>query len=437
MKLQISRSSFVALVALALVSGLGVAHDYVPGAPQSRAVLLKGGDVYTVANGVMSGADVLFENGRISQVGVGLSATAQAEIVDVTGMRVYPGLILPLSGLGLIEIGAVRATNDLNEVGSVTPEVSAKIAYNPDSEVIPTIRSNGILVAQITPGGDLIAGRSDLMNLDGWTREDSGEKFNVGLHVDWPRVGIITAWWMDQTPDEQRKNNDIARKRLVEVFDKAKSYDELRRANPNAPVDQRWEAMRPVFHGELPLFISAGDYRQIEEAVEFAQDYGLHMVLVGGEDAWQVTELLTKNNIPVILNRTMGMPPSEDADYDQAFKMPKLLTDAGVKFCLSYGDGATWDSRNFPFQGGYAVANGLSENEALRAITLSVAEILGVENDLGSIEVGKKATIVVSRGDIMDIRTNDIVHAWIGGKKVDLNNRQKELYEKYRQKRAG
>jgi len=414
------------------------AHDYVPGQKQTGPVMLRGGDLYTVSDGVKEQTDLLFENGRITQIGKNLTSPENTEVIDVTGKRVYPGLIAPYTSIGLIEIGEVRATNDISEVGSTNPDVQAHVAYNPDSEIIPSVRSNGITTALIVPGGGLVTGRSSLINLDGWTVEDAAEKLDVGLHIIWPQAAVIDAWWMEKSLEEQKKEMAENRKKIYQIFDDARAYYLARQANPNIKVDSRWEAMIPILTGERPVFIMANDYRQIEQAVSFAREYNLSLILAGGAEAWMLTDLLKENDIPVILKRTQSLPMREDDGYDLAYHLPALMAEAGIKFCLSTagsGGGSATSVRNLPLQAGQATAFGLSRREALRAVTLSTAEILGVADDLGSLNVGKKATLVVSEGDILDPLTHNVVLEFIEGRRVDLDNKHKELNRKYRQKR--
>jgi imidazolonepropionase-like amidohydrolase len=416
-----------------LCATTAIAHYLVPGAKQDHPILLKGGDLYTIKNGVLQQTDLLFDQGRISQIGKNLAVPVGTEVIDVTGKRVYPGLIDAATCLGLVEIGEVRATRDANEVGTITPEVQSHIAYNPDSEIIPTVRANGITTALVAPTGGVISGRSSLINLDGWTKEDATEKFNVGLHVNWPSTS--TGWsWSDPRPVEEKKK-DYAKKlkTLNEAFEDAKAYYLAKKANPNVKVDERWEAMLPVFSKEQTVFINADDVRQITQAVNFAKIWNIKIVIVNGRDSYKAADLLKTNGIPVVYGRTQGLPMREDEDPDISSRVPKLLADAGVKFCLS-SSYANSGSRNLPFQAAQAVAFGLAPDQALSALTLSSAEILGVDKDLGSLEVGKKATIVVSDGDILDPLTNKVVHEFIEGRKVDLNNRGRQLYDKYRQK---
>lgn len=420
-----------ALLCIAALSTGLAANDIVPGAPQANPILLKGGNLYTVTGGVQQGTDLLFDKGRISQIGKGITAPEGAEVVDVTGMNVYPGLIVPSSTIGLIELDEARATNDLAEVGSNNPDVKAMIAYDPDSEIPPTVRSNGITTALIVPNGGLLRGKSVLMNLDGWTWEDMAEKKDVGLHISWPRASIITAWWYDKSAEEQKKENKENLESLYRTFDDVAAYRTAKAANPNQPVDSRLESMLPVLTGEQLVFIHANDFRQIEQAVAFTRNYGLKMVLVGGDEAGQAIDLLKENNIPVILGRVQSLPFREDSPYDQAFTLPGKLIHAGIKTAIC-GDYGSWRSRIIPFNVGQAIAFGLTPEEGLRSMTLTPAEIFGVEKDLGSLEVGKKATIVVSKGDIFDELGNKVVYEYIGGRKVDLDNKQKELYRKYK-----
>lgn len=430
-------NTFIALSLTLLIAAGALAHDYVPGKAQNEPVLLKGGDLYTVSDGVKPATDLIFEEGRITQIGKNLTPPEGARVIDVTGKRVYPGLIAPNTSIGLIEVGSVRATNDLDEVGSVNPEVCAHIAYNPDSEIIPTVRANGITTVVAAPRGGLIRGRSSLINLDGWTKEDASEVVDLGLHLSWPGVSISTGWWVTQTPDEQRERQAKNRKRITDAFDEAKAYYEAKMANGGlAKHDLRWEAMIPVFEKTMPVFINAGDYRQIDQALAFADKYDIKIIIVDGFESWKIADELNRRGVPVILRGVHSNPQRQDYDYDLSFRIPRLLHEAGVNFCFSMGSSSTssWGARNLPFQAGQAVAFGLDPAVALRGLTLSTAEILGVDEDLGSLTVGKKATIVVSDGDIMDQLTNRVVYEFIEGRAVDLNNKHKELFEKYRKK---
>lgn len=420
-----------ALVCFVLLSHTN-AHDQIPGVKQSAPILLKGGDLYTVSDGVQGKTDLLIVDGKISAIGANLSAPAGATTIDVSGKRVYPGLIATNTTLGLMEVGAVRATNDINEVGRVKPEIATHIAYHTESELIPTIRSNGIAIAQIVPGGGLLPGRSFIANLDAWTKEDAAVKLIDGLWLNWPSVSINTAWWESRSADEQRKEMSELREQLRVVFREARAYDKARTANSSTKKDLRWEAMRPIFKKELPVYIQADDYRQIVEAVTFADEQQIRMILVGGREANKAADLLKSKQIPVMLSNTTSMPYRQDDSYDSPFSLPKKLHDSGVRF--SIGLFANWDVRNLPFQAGYAAAFGLTQDQALRAVTLSPAEILGIADQYGSLSIGKSGTVVVSEGDLLDMQSNKITTMLIDGRMVDLDNRHSELYRKYQQK---
>lgn len=408
------------------------AHDQVPGRAQDAPVLLRGGDLYTVSHGVLPATDLLFAGGKIVGIGRDLAAPAGAEVVDVSGKRVYPGLIAAATGIGLTEIGAVRATRDSVEVGDVTPEVAAHTAYNPDSEIIPTVRSNGITTVQVAPGGSLLRGRAFLVHLDGWTKEDAGVRLLDGMYLSWPRAAVSTSPWVRESPEEQKKAMAERRRELRRLFDDARAYGAARAADPDLPVDLRFAALQPVLAREQPLYVDADDFRQIAEAVAFAAEQELRMVLVGGREAHLAADLLKAADVPVILGSTQETPYRDDDDYDLAFRLPALLEEAGLRWCQAHISWGGWQARNLGFQAGQAIAFGLPEDVALRSVTLSAAEILGIADRQGSLEVGKDATLVVSDGDVLDSMEGGVRRMWIEGRAVDLDDRHKTLWRKYR-----
>jgi imidazolonepropionase-like amidohydrolase len=429
-------STAAACIAGAFLFGLpSRAYDQVPGPEQTAAVLLRGGDLYTISGGVLARSDLLFDNGRITAIGRGIEPPPGAEIIDVTGRRVYPGFIAPQTTIGLIEIDLVRATNDLAEAGRVTPEAAAQIAFNPDSEIIPTVRSRGITTAQVVPRGELVRGSSFIAHLDGWTREQSTVKPNDGMQVSWAPVATGSGWWVEDRREKQMKTNAERRRELEQAFERARAYHEARLADPSEPEIVRWEAMRPLWSSGMPLFVEANDYRQIVDALDFAERFDLRLVIVGGKDAHLAAEVLAERDVPVIVGSTMSLPMRRDDAYDAAFKLPVQLERAGVRFCLGHFGSAAWDVRNLPFQAGQAVAFGLSPESALRALTLSTAEILGIDRELGSLEVGKQATLFVSEGDPLDMLEHRVSMMFIEGRRVDLDNRHEELYRKYRRRK--
>jgi len=423
-----------ALAAVALAAALpAAAHDRLPGEDQTAPVLLRGGDLYTVSDGVLPATDLLFEDGTITAIGKGLEPPAGSEVVDVSGRRIYPGLIAPATSLGLVEIGAVRATRDLDEVGTMNPEVVAHAAFNPDSELIPTVRSHGVTTVQVAPGGELVRGRSSILHLDGWTKEDAAVEPVDGLFVTWPRVEVLD-WWFMPPVEEQREQMAAQRREIREAFETARAYHEAREAGAEIGIDLRWEALRAVWSEGLPVYVAAPDYRQILEAIDFADEHELSLVLVGPADAYRLTELLVERDIPVLLDATTNLPYRNDAEYDAQFRQAARLHEAGVRFGIGLLD-ANWAARNLALEGaGAAIAWGLPADAALRAITLSNAEILGIADREGSLEVGKDATLFVSRGDVTDTLGHEVTRLWIQGREVDLDNRHRALYRKYGEK---
>jgi len=416
------------------LTALGLsAHDQVPGELPEGPVLLKGGDVYTVSGAVLEATDLLFDGAEIVEIGVGLTGPEGTQVIDVSGSHVYPGLIAPQTVLGLAEIGAVRSTRDLQEVGDINPEVAAHVAYNPDSEHTPTVRSHGITTVQVTPQGGGIAGRNFLTHLDGWTKEDAGIRLTDGLVVNWPSAGVSSSPFAPPA-EKQRERSQRQRDELRQAFERARDYHAAREAGLVDEIDLRWEAMRPLWNGGEKLFVNAVGYRQIVEAVSFAQEFGVELVLVGAAEAYKAAELLRDENVPVILDASTGLPPRQDDDYDTQYKHARLLHEAGVKFSIGLIDQG-WGARNLAIEGaGHAVAHGLPADVALRSITLSTAEILGIDATQGSLEVGKEATLFVSTGDVMDTLTQNVTHMYIRGRPVDLDNRHKMLARKYAEK---
>ena len=413
-----------------------LSSDQIPAPNQDHPILIQGGTIHTISHGILENADILFVDGKITSVGHNLDIPAEAEIIDASGQHVFPGLISAGSTLGLQEIGAVRATRDYAEVGAVNPNVRANVSYNPDSELIPITRSNGILLALSVPRSGLISGTSSLMMLDGWTWEDATLMHPVGLHLFWPSMNIPKP---KPGKQKERKDKDSRLKSIQEIDDliqESRAYAQLKATgSPSFKHDLRLEGMLPVISGEIPVFVHANEVRQIEAAVYWAERQSVKMVLVGGKDSWRVTQLLKDREIPVIYTQTHSTPMRRFEQYDQAFITPSQLYAAGVKFCISNSESPfqTPHIRNLPYHAAKAASYGLSWKEALRSITLSPAEILGVEDKVGSLEASKDATFFIADGDILDIRTQ-VNMAFIQGRRVDLSDRHKTLYSKYRNK---
>jgi hypothetical protein len=338
--------------------------------------------------------------------------------------------------LGLLEIDAVRASDDLAEVGNINPNVIGYVAFNADSELLPTTRSNGIGYVQVVPQRGLLSGTSSLMHLDGWNNLDSQVVSEVGLHLRWPSLKSIQSSEQKLTEAEQREKHQQMLSELETAFQQARSYYTSYRADRLEAIDQRWQAMTKILSGELPLFIHADDARDIMQAIAFSQRQRLQMILVGGAEADQVTAQLRQFNIPVIYTHSVALPFTNDDSYDSAFSLPARLQAEGVKFAIAFHNEGNWDVRNLPFAAGQAVPYGLTPEQALQAVTLNAAEILGIDDQLGSLRPGKRASLVITAGDILDYRGHPITLMLIDGRKVDLSNRQQRLYQKYQQRPA-
>ncbi|MEH8015974.1 amidohydrolase family protein [Rheinheimera muenzenbergensis] len=431
--MKFSKTCLSLVAALAAgISTTALAHDMVPGKTQTTPLLLTGLTVHTVTDGVKADSDVLIVDGKIAAVGKDLTAPEGATVLALDGKHLYPGLIALANQLGLIEIEAVRSTDDSTEVTQTNPDIKARLAYNADSEVIPTIRSNGFAYSMVYPSGSMLMGQSSLMQLDAWNYQDALVADGTGLHVRWPNASTLGSRWNPKPADEVRKANLKQLEKLQQHFKDAKAYYDAEKAGLNHGVDSRWHEMLAVFDGKRPLFVHANDERQIRQAMLLAKEYGLQLTIVGGRDSWRLAGELAAAKVAVIYTAPYGLPSRTDENYSQAFVVPKTLQDAGVQYALSL-DGY-WDTRNLVFAAGQAISFGLTPEQALRSVTINAAQIAGVADKIGSIEVGKAASLVVSEGDIFDYLGHKVTHLWIDGRAVDLNNRHKQLHDKYQQR---
>lgn len=426
--------------AAALLS-LGLAPAFAqpgpPARPAERPIVIDGGTVHTVSGDRIESGRVRIEGERIVAVGGSEVSLDGADRIDAVGKQVYPGLIAAHSVLGLTEIGAVRATNDMAEVGLNAANVRAEVAINPESELIPVTRANGVLLALSAPqasASSVITGTSALIQLDGWTWEELTLKAPIGLHVVWPS-GEVPPWLPAEVAEAAKKAVTEKQRGLRRAFEQARAYGLAEQAGTVAVPDLRLAAMQPALKREQAVFLHADDAVSIGAALDFAAEFKLRAVLVGGAEAWRLADRLRAQDVAVILGGTHVLPQRRfdavDAIYTQAAK----LKAAGVRFAIaSPGDSFdTSNLRNLPYQAASAVAYGLSFEDALRAITLSPAEILGVADQVGSLDAGKLATLVIADGDPLEARTH-VERAWIRGREVDLSSRHTRLYEKYRQR---
>ena len=398
---------------------------------QSHILYLDG--VAHLGNGLkIENSAIGVENGKFSLVAdasiIRINPTAYDTIIKLNGKHIYPAFIVPNTTLGITEIGRVRATHDYREVGALNPNVRSLIAYNTDSKISKTVRTNGVLLAQVTPRGGTISGQSSVMHLDGWNWEDAVLRADDGLHLNWPNSYHYSGWWAE--PGENKKN-DKYNKRIEEIktfFTKAEAY-----AKSANIMDLRMESMKGLFDGNKTLYIHADYAKDMRKAIEMASELHIKkVVIIGAEDALKIVDLLKEKNISLILNRVHRLPDNQDSPIDEPFTQAKKLKEAGILFCLSYeGDMEAMGARNLPFSAGTTAAYGLEYEDAISAITLNTAKILGIDKEVGSIEHGKNATFFISSGDALDMRTNNVEQAFINGNQIDLNNHQKDLFKKY------
>ncbi|HEU0200289.1 MAG TPA: amidohydrolase family protein [Burkholderiaceae bacterium] len=434
------------LLALLLCVPPAYAAQNVPPPPQDGPLLITGATLHTVSGPVIENGRMLIDRGRIVAV-VGpnepLSAPAlsRAQTLDLKGRHVYPGFIAANSALGLVEVIAVRATTDTAETGAINPGSRALVAINADSELLPVARANGVLAAlavpRATPTG-LIAGTSSVIQLDGWNWEEMGIAPAVGLHVRLPSLRLNRELYpppLDLRLEELRKFTAQRLRMLEDAFDAAQAYRRARAGDPGLPLDSRWEAVLPVLEGQRPVFMHANELPQIRYALGFAERYGVRLVIVGGDDAWRIADVLRERRVPVIVTGVHALPQRRGEDYDTQFRLPARLAAAGVTFCIARG-GSEFDApreRNLPYVAATAVAHGLPREQALRAITLYPAQILGVADQLGSLAPGRLASFFVADGDPLEVTTR-IERVFIQGREVDLSNRQTRLNDKYEQR---
>jgi imidazolonepropionase-like amidohydrolase len=393
-----------------------------------------------IGNGkVIEKGTIKITNGKIEEVGANISTSAgYATVVDAKGKHVYPGLILPISNLGLVEVSAVRATNDARELGEMNPSIRSIVAYDADSKVINTLRSNGILLANVVPQGSLLAGSSSVVQLDAWNWQDAAYKTDGGMHLYMPSLmarprfgggGGRGSGPQQPAPDPVKEGLDKIDE-LKSFFQEAKAY--LASA-AKEETNLKFTAVKGLFDKSQKLYAHANTTKQMLVALDLAKEFGFDLVIVGGSDSWQIADLLKQNNVSVILNTIHGLPTLGDDDVDQPYKTAAMLQKAGVLFAISDDDGST-RGRNLAFNAGTAATYGLTKEEALQAITLNAAMIMGVADKTGSIEVGKDANIVISEGDILDMKTSIVTDAFIQGRKIDLTDKHKLLNERYNQK---
>ncbi len=420
----------VLVVALLSAHASAIASDAIPGAPQQQPIALVGGKVFPIAEPPIKNGIVVFDKGRIIAVGTAdeIEIPANAKQINCRGKHVYPSLFEAHSQLGLTEVSAVRASDDRSEVGSLNPNVKAHVSVNPDTELIPVTRANGVLLALTKPSGGLISGQAAVLQLDGWTFEDLTLKPGAAMVINWPSVP-------KQLEKDQAATESDSVEKLRNLLNEARTYAAARKQTPDSqPTDLRLEALQPVLSRKVPLLVHADSLAVIQSAVSFAVEQKLRLIVHGGYDAPLCAELLKKHDVPVIIAAAYRLPRRRSDDFDSGYSLARRLHEAGIRFCISGGSTSrTWNARNLPYHAAVAVAYGLPHDIALRSITLSPAEILGVANRVGSLEPGKDATLFVTTGDPLETPSN-VTAAWIQGRTVDLASRHLQLYRKYQKK---
>jgi imidazolonepropionase-like amidohydrolase len=394
-----------------------------------------------VGNGtVIENGTIVISNGKITSVGAGASSPgSDARVIDAKGKHVYPGLILANTDIGLKEIAnGVRASNDYTELGEFNSNIRAITAYNTDSRVMAVLRSNGILLASVAPQGGSVSGSSTIVQLDAWNWEDAAYQMDAGMHITLPSfISRGGGRRFGGFPGFPGAGGADAGRSALEKVEEIKSFFRQAKAYMQDPshnnVNLKLEAMRPLMEKKQKLFVHGDQIKQMLIAIDFAKEFGVDVVIVGGSESFQIADLLKANNISVILDQCLNLPATEDDDIDQPFKTPAALQKAGVLYCISDDDDNT-RYRNLSYNAGIAATFGLTKEEALSAITLNAAKILGVDGKTGSIEVGKDANIVVSEGDLLDMKTSTVTDALIQGRQINLDNKQKQLYERYKYK---
>jgi imidazolonepropionase-like amidohydrolase len=437
---------FSNIAALLLLTGFVQAQETVYPVKEHRGTFVISGGTVHLGNGqVLENTNIQVTNGKIVMVGPGGSTVKADQTYDAKGKHVYPGLILPSTDIGLKEIAnGVRGSNDYSELGDYNSNIRSITAYNTESKFINLLRGNGILLASITPEGGVISGSSTVVQLDAWNWEDAAYKMDAGIHLNMPSFisrgggrrgggggfpgGFPGGFGGGQGAGDPLKAAFDKVEEIKAFFTQAKAY--LQEAN-HKETNLKLEAVKGLFDKKQKLFVHATQVKQMLIAIDFVKEFGFDVVIIGGSESYQIADLLKQNNIAVILSDEHALPTMEDDDVDQPYKTAATLQKAGVLFALN----DTHDEsryRNLPFNAGTAATYGLTKEQALEAITLSAAKILGVADKTGSIEVGKDANIVISEGDLLDMRSNNILHAFIQGRDVSMDNKQKQLFERYK-----
>ncbi len=407
-----------------------------PAEKQTKTIAITGGTAHVGNGTIIENSLIILQDGKINSIN-DVSATkidlTGMEIIQAKGKHIYPGFIIPNATLGLVEVDAVRASNDEAELGEWNPHIRSLIAYNAESKVVETMRPNGVLLGQITPRSGRISGSSSIVQFDAWNWEDAAIKVDDGIHLNWPSNFTRSRAWLGE--GRSLKPNEKYSEQVSEIesyFENTIAFNKGEKTITNLP----FEALQGIFDGSKKLYIHVDDEKGIIDAVTLAKSKDVkHLVIVGGREAYKVTDILKDNNVAVVLMRVHSLPNSDDDDYDLPYKSAKLLLDQGIVVALeSSGDHERASVRNLPFYAGTTVAHGVSKEDALTLITLNPAKILGIDHMYGTLDSGKSATLFISEGDALDMRTNIITHAFIDGRLLSLETHQTTLWKRYSEK---
>ncbi|HEX2533432.1 MAG TPA: amidohydrolase family protein, partial [Chitinophagaceae bacterium] len=396
------------ILSLTLMLCATAQDNVLPTPPHKGTTAITNATVHVGNGQVLNNATIVVTDGKIAAVGTSVAVPAGATVVNAQGKQVYPGLILSASNLGLVEIGSVRASNDVQEIGDMNPNVRSIVAYNTDSKIINTLRSSGILMANIVPQGTLLAGSSSVVQLDAWNWEDAAVKTDAGLHLYMPSLLARPRFGGTAPAADPVKEGLEKIDALKQFFREAKAYNS---GPAGAPTNLKFASVKGLFDKKQKLYVHANTVKQMLVALDFVTEFGFDLVIVGGSESWQIPELLKQHNVSVILSQPHALPTMPDDDVDQPYKTPAILQKAGVLFTINDEDGQT-RGRNLAYNAGTAAAYGLTREQALQAITLNAARILGVADRTGSIEVGKEANLVIAEGDLLDMRTSNVIDAF-------------------------
>jgi imidazolonepropionase-like amidohydrolase len=403
-----------------------------PSAAQTNTIVLANGTIHIGNGQVIENGMIVFSNGKITNVSA-TASIADVKIIDLKGKHVYPGIIAPNTNLGLVEVASVHATSDFDELGDINPSIRSLVAYNTDSKVINTLRSNGILLANIVPQGGSISGTSSVVQLDAWNWEDAAYKKDNGIHYNMPSLINVPVQFRRPGAEVDRVKIGLEKIETIrKFFREAKAY--LNESKPAAD-NLKYDAVRGLFDQSKIFFVHCDLVKEMMMAIDLANEFKFKLVLVGATDSWLITDLLKQNNVAVLLSQPHALPTTDDDDVDQPYKTGAALQKAGILFTIFQGESSGfWRQRSLPFAAGTMAAYGLTKEQALSAITLNAAKILGIDTITGSLETGKDANIVISEGDLLDMKSSKVTQVFIQGREINLDNKHKQLFERYKYK---